>query len=83
MIAVDIKGNIYPCHRFVALKEMCIGNIFRGWNRENAKDLMRIYSYQIIHVLIAELLIYVVEAAYSKIIWKQGQSAVLIPLYAF
>lgn len=39
MIAVDIKGNIYPCHRFVALKEMCIGNIFRGWDREKCERL--------------------------------------------
>lgn len=32
MIAVDKNGDIYPCHRFVSAKEMCIGNIDNGWN---------------------------------------------------
>lgn len=30
MIAVDKNGDIYPCHRFVSIKEMCIGNIEAG-----------------------------------------------------
>lgn len=26
-IAVDINGNIYPCHRFVSYKNFCMGNV--------------------------------------------------------
>lgn len=32
MIAVDKNGDIYPCHRFVSIKSMCIGNIETGWD---------------------------------------------------
>lgn len=39
MIAVDIKGDIYPCHRFVAMKEMCIGNIYEGWVQSKCEGL--------------------------------------------
>lgn len=39
MIAVDINGDIYPCHRFVSLKEMCVGNIFSGWDEKKCDCL--------------------------------------------
>ena len=41
MIAVDIKGDIYPCHRFVAMKDMCIGNIYSGWSKEICEKLRK------------------------------------------
>lgn len=37
MIAVDKNGDIYPCHRFVSTKEMCIGNITVGWDNYKMK----------------------------------------------
>lgn len=27
-IAVDVRGNLFPCHRFVGEKDYCIGNIY-------------------------------------------------------
>ena len=30
MLAVDIHGDLYPCHRFVCLKEFAVGNIRTG-----------------------------------------------------
>lgn len=30
LLAIDIHGNIFPCQRFVAMKEYCIGNIKDG-----------------------------------------------------
>ncbi|MDZ5255179.1 PapB family radical SAM/SPASM ranthipeptide maturase [Clostridium sp. LIBA-8841] len=30
--AVDIYGNLFPCHRFVANKEYCVGSIFKKFN---------------------------------------------------
>lgn len=32
-IAVDINGDIYPCHRFVSDKRSIIGNIYDGFKR--------------------------------------------------
>lgn len=37
MIAIDINGEIFPCHRFVSKKEYSIGNIYDGVNEEKYK----------------------------------------------
>lgn len=36
-VAIDIHGDIYPCHRFVSCKETCIGNLFYTFE-ENEKQ---------------------------------------------
>ncbi len=33
LVAVDIHGNIYPCQRFVSLKDYIIGNVRDGLNK--------------------------------------------------
>ncbi|MCX6180256.1 MAG: SPASM domain-containing protein, partial [Chlorobiales bacterium] len=30
MVAVDVSGKIYPCHRFISISEFVIGDIARG-----------------------------------------------------
>lgn len=46
-VAIDIHGDIYPCHRFVSHKETCIGNIFDKYEsnemeREKYLDMVKI-----------------------------------------
>ena len=38
-IAIDIHGDVYPCHRFVSLKNFVIGNINDGLNKQD--DFLR------------------------------------------
>lgn len=38
--AVDIVGDLYPCHRFVSNKEYKQGNIFKGVNPNKKKDFL-------------------------------------------
>lgn len=35
MYAVDINGDLYPCHRFVGESSFCLGNIEQDVNRES------------------------------------------------
>lgn len=38
MIAIDKNGDIYPCHRFVSTKEMCIGNVEKGLDKNKISE---------------------------------------------
>lgn len=37
-MAVTPTGDLYPCHQFVNDKEMCLGNIFTGIDREDIRS---------------------------------------------
>lgn len=37
-MAVTPTGDLYPCHQFVNDKEMCLGNIFTGIDREDIRE---------------------------------------------
>ena len=41
MLAVDIDGNLYPCHRFVSEKEMQVGNIYTGIDKRKYMDQIK------------------------------------------
>lgn len=34
LLAIDIHGNVFPCQRFVAIKESCMGNIATGLEKQ-------------------------------------------------
>lgn len=34
LLAIDIHGNAFPCQRFVAMKEFCIGNLATGLEKQ-------------------------------------------------
>lgn len=38
MLAIDIEGNLYPCHRFVSEEEMQVGNIYSGIDKSKYKN---------------------------------------------
>lgn len=38
MVAVDVLGNIYPCHRFVGVKEMCMGSVRTPFKQLNTGE---------------------------------------------
>jgi len=39
--AVDVDGNIYPCHRYVNMKEYIVGNANMGMSEEKTKEYYR------------------------------------------
>lgn len=46
MYAVDINGNLFPCHRFVANKEYCLGDVYTGVkNREEFLRKQYIFNH--------------------------------------
>lgn len=47
-IAVDINGNIFPCHRFVANKEYTIGNVLKDKkiNNESFLDEIKLEKHE-------------------------------------
>lgn len=34
LLAVDIRGNLYPCHRFVGEIDFVLGSVFQGFHNE-------------------------------------------------
>ncbi|MNP35492.1 hypothetical protein D3C76_1288270 [compost metagenome] len=36
MYAIDINGDVYPCHRFVSNKEYILGNVYTSVRRRGA-----------------------------------------------
>lgn len=50
MIAIDINGDLYPCHRFVSSKLHVIGNIFSGYNgRDMFIENLNLYKHDQCH----------------------------------
>jgi uncharacterized protein len=41
LIAIDIEGNLYPCHRFVGMKNFRLGNIYHGLEKDR---VLRFYN---------------------------------------
>lgn len=38
-LAIDVNGNIYPCHRLVGKDEFLVGNVFEGMDEEKYANL--------------------------------------------
>jgi uncharacterized protein len=43
MFAVDIHGNLYPCHRFVSEKDYAVGNVFFGTSAKHEQFLDEVH----------------------------------------
>lgn len=39
-VGVSSSGKIYPCHRFIGLKGLCMGDIFNGIDKEKYKSFV-------------------------------------------
>ncbi|MBB6698711.1 PapB family radical SAM/SPASM ranthipeptide maturase [Clostridium algidicarnis] len=44
MLAIDIDGNIYPCHRFVGENNYRVGNVIDGLNNNKYEEKMNEFS---------------------------------------
>jgi len=42
MMGVDVNGDLYPCHRFVAQKEYKLGSVFEGFNPEKRAEFLKV-----------------------------------------
>ena len=38
-VAVDVYGEIFPCHRFVGIDEFCVGNVFDGFEQKKCSEI--------------------------------------------
>ncbi len=38
--AVSVEGNLYPCHRYVGMKNFCYGDIYSGENKKIKKQIL-------------------------------------------